>query len=369
MSLVARHQLAARRRPAHHRQPRAWASSLVVYDSILVPHRQPRRPGRRVVPGLGAGLPRRWPAARRQLRSCWPSPTCSGWTRAARCGCRCSWPGVWWGPFTLIPVVGMWRLRGVERPVVARQAGIVGGSLRQLGHTFRELRHYPQTMLFLRRLPLLQRRHPDGHRPVQPLRRSASSASPRSTMLGLFLMVQFVAFGGALALRPVRPPVRRVAHRPRWARACGASSSSPRSSSPRSSSSRSSPWAWPSGSCSAARQALSRSLYSQLVPKNREAEFFSLLPGHGARDELVRDAALRPDAPVDRLLPAGHHRAHRLLRRSAACCCRGSTCARGSATPATRSPPSSERVISVTSATATFAASPRSSEHYAGYWR
>ena len=44
----------------------------------------------------------------------------------------------------------MWDLRGV-RAARGRPArpGIVGGSLRQLGDTFRDLRHYPQTLLFL----------------------------------------------------------------------------------------------------------------------------------------------------------------------------------------------------------------------------
>lgn len=57
--------------------------------------------------------------------------------------------GLWWGIFTLIPVLGMRRIRGTTAPPVDRSAGIVGGTFTQLGSTFRELRRYPQTLLFL----------------------------------------------------------------------------------------------------------------------------------------------------------------------------------------------------------------------------
>jgi UMF1 family MFS transporter len=181
--------------------------------------------------------------------------------------------GVWWGVFTLIPVVGMWRLRGVERPVVARQAGIVGGSLRQLRTTFRELRLFPQTMLFLVAYLFFN----DGIQTVigqSSLYGQRELGFAEDTMLGLFLMVQFVAFGGALVFG-------------RFARRFGA-------------------WRTVLGGLAlwslvvvaaffvperqivalfalgaaiglvlGGTQALSRSLYSQLVPKNREAEFFS----------------------------------------------------------------------------------------------
>ena len=47
-------------------------------------------------------------------------------------------------------MIGLWDLRGTPPAEVdAPRAGVVGGSLRQLGHTFADLRHYPQTLLFL----------------------------------------------------------------------------------------------------------------------------------------------------------------------------------------------------------------------------
>jgi UMF1 family MFS transporter len=182
--------------------------------------------------------------------------------------------GLWWAGFSLIPVIGMWRLRGVERPEVARTAGIVGGSLRQLASTFRELRLFPQTMLFLIAYLFFN----DGIQTVigqSSLYGQRELGFPETTMLTLFLMVQFVGFGGALLFG-------RLAHRyGAW---------------------RTVLWGlvlWTGvvvfayfvpdrqvvplfvlgvaiGLVLGGTQALSRSLYSQLVPKDREAEFFSL---------------------------------------------------------------------------------------------
>lgn len=50
--------------------------------------------------------------------------------------------GLWWAGFTLIPVIGLRRIRGTTATPVDRSAGIVGGTVAQLGDTFRELRRY-----------------------------------------------------------------------------------------------------------------------------------------------------------------------------------------------------------------------------------
>ena len=182
--------------------------------------------------------------------------------------------GLWWAGFSLIPVIGMWRLRGVDRPEVARTAGIVGGSLRQLASTFRELRLFPQTMLFLIAYLFFN----DGIQTVigqSSLYGQRELGFPETTMLTLFLMVQFVGFGGALLFG-------RLARRyGAWRTVLGGLV------------------LWTGvvvfayfvpdkqvmplfvlgvaiGLVLGGTQALSRSLYSQLVPKNREAEFFSL---------------------------------------------------------------------------------------------
>ncbi len=182
--------------------------------------------------------------------------------------------GLWWAAFTLIPVRGMWNLRGVERPEVARTAGVIGGSLRQLASTFREVRALPQTMLFLVAYLFFN----DGIQTVigqSSLYGQRELGFSESTMLGLFLMVQFVAFGGALlfgrlagrygAWRMVLAglalwtlvvlyaffvPEKQLASLGALGIAIGI--------------------------VLGGTQALSRSLFSQLVPADREAEFFSL---------------------------------------------------------------------------------------------
>lgn len=182
--------------------------------------------------------------------------------------------GLWWAGFTLIPVIGMRRLRGVERPEVARTAGMLGGSLRQLVDTFRELRLFPQTLVFLAAYLFFN----DGIQTVigqASLYGNKELGFSESTMLGLFLMVQFVAFGGALVFG--RLATRFGAWRTilgglvTWCVVVV--------------------WAYfvPAGRLVdlfalgvaiglvlGGTQALSRSLYSQLIPRNREAEFFSL---------------------------------------------------------------------------------------------
>ncbi|MCE1177661.1 MAG: MFS transporter [Micrococcales bacterium] len=181
--------------------------------------------------------------------------------------------GIWWGLFTLIPVIGLWSLRGVERPEVAARAGTVGGSVRQLIDTGRALRALPQTLLFLLAYMFFN----DG---IQTVIGQSSLYGQRelgfgeSTMLGLFLMVQFVAFAGALIFG-------RVARRTGAKKAVLGGVAL---------------WTLvvvfayfvPERALAAllvlgvaiglvmgGTQALSRSLYSQLVPRNREAEFFS----------------------------------------------------------------------------------------------
>lgn len=182
--------------------------------------------------------------------------------------------GLWWAAFTLVPVKGMWNLRGVERLEVARTAGIVGGSLRQLKDTFTELRHFPQTLRFLVAYLFFN----DG---IQTVITSSSTYGAeelhfsQSQLIQTILLVQFVAFGGALLFGRLAGRIGA------W---------------------RSVLWSlglWtvvvvlayfvPSGAylpflalavligiVLGGSQALARSLYSQLVPVNREAEFFSL---------------------------------------------------------------------------------------------
>lgn len=179
--------------------------------------------------------------------------------------------GVWWGLFTLIPLAS---LRNRE-PVHAAEPGrsLVLSGFGQLGRTLRDLRHYPQTLKLLVAYLLYN----DAIQAVITL-----SAQFGSDALGIsigsltlvILMVQFVAFFGALGFNQVA----RLMGTKRavmlslviWTGVLIAIYG----------------WVQTSAHFFAAAavvalvlggsQALSRSLYSQLVPKGREAEYFSL---------------------------------------------------------------------------------------------
>jgi UMF1 family MFS transporter len=182
--------------------------------------------------------------------------------------------GLWWGAFTVIPYLGLRHLTGTVTTPVDRPAGVVGGSLKQLASTFRDLRHYPQTLLFLLAYLFFN----DGIQTVigsSSLYGQEELGFGQSTVLGVFLFVQFVAYGGArlfgltaarigawrtvlygIALWTVVVviaffvPARQLVLFVVLALLIGI--------------------------VLGGTQALSRSLYSQLIPRGREAEYFSL---------------------------------------------------------------------------------------------
>jgi UMF1 family MFS transporter len=151
---------------------------------------------------------------------------------------------------------------------------VVSGSLRQLANTLRELRFYPQTLLFLVAYLFFN----DGIQTVI----SASSVYAaeelkftNNQLIEIILLVQFVAFGGALLFG------RLANHFGAWRVVLN------------------SLVLWtlvvtiaffvPTrgflifvglavliGIVLGGSQALSRAMYSQLIPRGREAEFFSL---------------------------------------------------------------------------------------------
>ncbi|PKW25361.1 MFS transporter [Phycicoccus duodecadis] len=183
--------------------------------------------------------------------------------------------GLWWAGFTLIPVIGMWNLRGAAATTLtdAPQAGIVRGSLTQLGHTFRDLRAYPNTLLFLLAYLFFN----DG---IQTVISSSSLYGAeqlrfgQSQLIALILMVQFVAFGGALLFGWLagrwgawRTILRSLVG---WSVIVVAAYFLPEKAFV--------PFVALGvliGIVLGGSQALSRSLFSQLVPRAREAEFFA----------------------------------------------------------------------------------------------
>lgn len=182
--------------------------------------------------------------------------------------------GVWWAVFTLIPVIG---LKDVRHPVHAHtgaRGGIVGGSLRQLRQTFAQLRHYPDTLTFLLAYLFFN----DG---IQTVIASASLFGKEelgfgdSQLIVTILLVQFVAFLGALlfgrlaAMMGAKHAV--LLSLGLWTLVVVGAYFLPEKQFA----------LWLAlgvgiGIVLGGSQALSRSLYSRLVPLGRESEYFSL---------------------------------------------------------------------------------------------
>ena len=179
--------------------------------------------------------------------------------------------GLWWALFTLIPVRRLHnRLEAASLP----GSGVVSAGFRQLLHTLRGARAYPRTLLFLAAYLLYN----DGIQSVVLL--SAvygvnELGFEQGTIIVAILMVQFVALAGALVLGHLARAfgAKRVvlsslvlwtlvliaayflkegATGPFFALAAFI------------------------GFVLGGSQALSRSLYSQMIPRGVEAEYFGL---------------------------------------------------------------------------------------------
>ncbi|MEU2605535.1 MFS transporter [Streptomyces albus] len=179
--------------------------------------------------------------------------------------------GLWWAVFTVVPLL---RLR--ERPVPQHTAA--RASLRQgfgqLADTFRELRRYPLTLLFL----LAYLLYNDGIQTVitqASVYGSEGLGLDQTTLIGAILLVQILAVAGALLLG--RLAARHGAKRTilgslvAWTVTVGAGYFLPREQPV---------WFYALavgiGLVLGGSQALSRSLFSHLVPAGKEAEYFAL---------------------------------------------------------------------------------------------
>jgi MFS transporter, UMF1 family len=181
--------------------------------------------------------------------------------------------GLWWGAWTLVPFRGL-RDRPPEGVARVDGGGLLRDAFGQLAHTLRHARAYPQTLLFL----LAYVFYNDG---IQTVIYAASIYGNRqlglaeSTLIAAILLVQFVAFLGALLLGRLagRYGARRVilGALVMWTLVVGAGYFLPAR--------QVLPFlllAVGIGLVLGGSQALSRSLYSLLVPRGREAEYFSL---------------------------------------------------------------------------------------------
>ncbi|MBA4862069.1 MFS transporter [Streptomyces sp. PSKA54] len=174
--------------------------------------------------------------------------------------------GVWWGAFTLIPLR---RLR--DRRAPATQASTHGW--RQLAATVRHMRRHPRTLAFL----LAYLVYNDGIQTVISQASVYGSQELRlgqSTLIVAVLLVQVLAVAGALGMGRLaqRYGTKRtiLGSLVAWTVTIGAGYFLP---------ARTPAWffvlAAGIGLVLGGSQALSRSLFSHLVPRGKEAEYFS----------------------------------------------------------------------------------------------
>jgi len=181
--------------------------------------------------------------------------------------------GLWWGGFTLRTYRGL-RDRPPVGPDAVAGGGAVRGAFAQLWHTLKDLRHYPNTLVFL----LAYLFYNDGIQTViyaSSLFGQEELHLSTDTLILTILVVQFIGYAGATLFG--RLAGRIGAHRTvlislaLWCLLVAIAYFVP---------ARSAAVFLALGAgiglVLGGSQALSRSLYSQLVPRGREAEYFSL---------------------------------------------------------------------------------------------
>jgi len=178
--------------------------------------------------------------------------------------------GLWWAAFAVLPLLWLRDRPPADGPPAG--AGVLAAGFRQLGQTLRHLKAYPLTLMFL--LAFLV--YNDGIQTVISLASTYGTEElklKQTVLAATILVVQFVAFGGALLLGWIASRMGA------WKTILG------------------SLVAWTAvilvtfwlpanspglfmlvgaaiGLVLGGSQALSRSLFSQLIPGGREAEYF-----------------------------------------------------------------------------------------------
>jgi UMF1 family MFS transporter len=179
--------------------------------------------------------------------------------------------GVWWAMFT-IPALMALHNRGAARAVPTGQS-IVGAAVRQLAHTVRDLRRYRQTMIFLAAYLLYK----DAIETVVAVSTQFGNDElkmPVSQLTQVILLVHFVGILGALGFNLLARLITAkravlvslaiwttlLIYIYGWLRTPAQFFAA----------------ASVVGLVLGGSQALSRSLYAQLIPTGKEAEYFSV---------------------------------------------------------------------------------------------
>jgi MFS transporter, UMF1 family len=179
--------------------------------------------------------------------------------------------GVWWAAFTLIPLRTLRNRTPARR--LAHGESAVRASLRQLAGTLRDIRSYPQTLRFLIAYLLYN----DGIQTVIALATQFGHDELKIAMGPLalaILMVQFVAFFGSIAFNWIAQAISAkravILSLVIWTGVVLAMYSWVRTTA------QYFAMAAVVALVLGGSQALSRSLFSQMIPKGREGEYFSL---------------------------------------------------------------------------------------------
>ncbi|MBO9324749.1 MAG: MFS transporter [Roseiflexus sp.] len=181
--------------------------------------------------------------------------------------------GMWWAIFTIIPLLTLRRRDPIKRIPPGEHYVTIG--FKQLWETLRKARNYPQTLLFLGAYLLYN----DGIQTVIALASQFGAEElklEQSTLISAILMVQFVAFVGALAFGRVAEwlgATRAIlVSLVIWTSVIIAAYG----------------WVQPGNPTQfyllaaaiaivlGGSQAISRSLFSQMIPLGQESEYFSL---------------------------------------------------------------------------------------------
>lgn len=108
--------------------------------------------------------------------------------------------GVWWAAFTVVPLLWLREHPGAAATGTASDKGnVLTDGFKQLGHTLKSMRAYPLTLAFLGAYLIYN----DGIQTVIALSAQFGSEElglEQSTLILTILIVQFLAFGGALLL-------------------------------------------------------------------------------------------------------------------------------------------------------------------------
>ncbi len=219
--------------------------------------------------------------------------------------------GLWWAGFTLIPLRRLRRHQapqGSERGVAVFTAGF-----RQLAGTLRDARRFPLTLAFLGSYLIFA----DGINTVAQIAGLYGERElllPREVLIATILLVQFVAFGGAVLHG--RLAARFGAKRTilgslvAWTAIIGFAYFVTAGQELQFFA-----VAFGIGLVLGGTLALTRSLFSQLVPAGKEAEYFALYEIGEKGTSWLGPLRVRHGRRRDGLVPPGHHLARGVLRR------------------------------------------------------